>query len=212
VAHKKGFFVTGIGTGVGKTVVSAIIAEATGYDYWKPVQAGELDNSDSITVTQLLGPSHSRVLPERFRLKTAASPHLAASREKISIEISDFSIPETERGIIIEGAGGLMVPLNNKNTTMLDLINFFGLPVVVVVRNYLGAINHSLLTLNQLKSADVETTGVVLNGNFEPEVKEAILSFSGARELLEIHDEKFWDIKTVKKYAEKWNNANRQAG
>ena len=153
-------FVTGIGTDVGKTVISAVLTEKLGADYWKPVQAGDLDNSDTIKVKELVSNSQSVFHDESFRLNHPMSPHAAAQREGVEINLDDFKIPETANNLVIEGAGGLMVPLNDRDC-LIDLIETLGAEVVLVSRNYLGSINHTLLSIEALKSR-----GIPVRGNF----------------------------------------------
>lgn len=146
---KRGVFVTGIDTGVGKTVVSAILAQALGADYWKPIQAGTEQPTDRQEIQRLTSNSvfcH----PEVYRLKAPMSPHAAADLESIAIDLDRIRLPQSDRPIVVEGAGGLMVPLNRRHT-MMDLIDRLKLPVVVAARHYLGSINHTLLTLRLLK-------------------------------------------------------------
>jgi dethiobiotin synthetase len=174
---KSGVFVTGIGTGVGKTVVAAALTRHYRADYWKPVQCGDLEQSDSMAVRQWSG-SSGTVHPGRYRLTRPMSPHAAAAAEQVTIEVSDFVLPSTQRKLIVEGAGGLLVPLNHRET-MADLIFHLGLPVVVVVRHYLGSINHTLLTCSVLKEKGIAVEGLVFNGHAVPESEEAILALSG---------------------------------
>lgn len=165
-------FVTGISTDVGKTVASAIIAQALKADYWKPVQAGDLDNTDSDKVrTWTTG---VRIHDEAYRLNTPASPHLAAQIDGIKIALDHINSPETNHHLVIEGAGGLLVPLNDRET-IADLLQ----PehkVIVVSRHYLGSINHTLLTLEALRSRGMAASGIVFNGNPNPASEEAILN------------------------------------
>ena len=142
------FFVTGISTDVGKTIVSAIITEALNADYWKPIQAGELLNSDRLTVERLISNKNSVVHESSYELHTPMSPHAAAEIDKIKVERSKINAPETENHLVIEGAGGLLVPINDSET-ILDLIRP-DFRVIVVSRHYLGSINHTLLTLAHL--------------------------------------------------------------
>ena len=167
------YFITGIGTGIGKTVTSAILTQYFKADYWKPVQSGDLDQSDSMLVSKLNN-ENIDVHPERYRLKYPASPHQSAAMENIGIKVSDFELPETENILLTEGAGGLFVPLNNTEF-MIDLITHLNVPVIFVVRDYLGCINHTLLSVEALRSRDIEIAFVVLNGNFVAETKEIIL-------------------------------------
>lgn len=165
-------FITGVGTGVGKTVVSSILVTKFKADYWKPIQAGDLENSDSIKVarhTSARFPIHK----ERYALKTPASPHEAAAVEGKTIKLTDFSLPQTNNNLIVEGAGGLFVPLNEKEY-MIDLAQHLQLPVLVVIRDYLGVINHSILTLKAIQERSMPLYGVALNGHFNPYTVEAI--------------------------------------
>jgi len=145
----KGYFITGIGTGVGKTVVSAVLVKALKAEYWKPVQCGELDFTDSHQIETIASNPNLIIHSETYRLKEPMSPHAAAKMEGVTIEIDSIVAPSTENTLIIEGAGGLLVPLND-NDLMVDLIQQLGFPVILVVRNYLGSINHSLLSIELL--------------------------------------------------------------
>ncbi|HIB8181363.1 dethiobiotin synthase [Elizabethkingia anophelis] len=167
------YFITGIGTGIGKTVSSAILRQYFQADYWKPVQSGDLDQSDSMLVKQLTS-DELRIHPERFRLQYPASPHQSAAMEGIEIKISDFQLPVTESILLVEGAGGLFVPLNHREF-IIDLIEHFNIPVILVVRDYLGCINHTLLSLEVLKLRNIEVAYVIFNGNFVPETREVLL-------------------------------------
>lgn len=154
--------VTGIGTDVGKTVVSAIVAEALKAFYWKPIQAGDLENSDSMKV-QTLAP-HARILPEAYRLTKAKSPHAAAIDDAVRIDMDGLTLPTVDP-LVVEGAGGLMVPVNAEALTFLDLMEYWKLPVILVSRHYLGSINHSLLSLEALRNRGVEVLCVVFIGD-----------------------------------------------
>ena len=143
------YVITGIGTDVGKTVVSAIISEALEAHYWKPIQAGDLDNSDSLKIAEYT--EKVKVLAEGYRLSQPMSPHAAAEIDGVEIQRSDLKLPEVSGNLIVEGAGGLMVPVNNDGLTFADLIEDWNLPTIVVSRHYLGSINHSLLTAEVLK-------------------------------------------------------------
>ncbi len=142
-------FVTGISTEVGKTIASAIITEALHADYWKPVQAGDLDNTDSHKVASLISNTKTVIHPSSYQLNTPMSPHAAAEIDGISIDRFHINEPETDNHLVIEGAGGLLVPLNEEDT-MFDII-MPGYKVIVVSRHYLGSINHSLLTIGWLQ-------------------------------------------------------------
>ncbi|MBI1838063.1 MAG: dethiobiotin synthase [Flavobacteriia bacterium] len=171
---KKHFFVTGIGTNVGKTVVSAILSEALKATYWKPVQAGDLDYSDSIKV-DILTSKNVNVLEEKYRFNTSASPHLAAEIDGIKIKLSDFRLPSVDSNLIVEGAGGLMVPINNEGDLYIDIIQQFKLPVILVSMHYLGSINHTLLSIEALKSRNIQIEGIVFVGDENSATEKIIL-------------------------------------
>lgn len=174
----KQFIVTGIGTNIGKTVVSAILAQAFKASYWKPIQAGELDNSDSIKVKQWCDNSVS-ILPEFVRLKNPLSPHIASEMEGIQLTISDFSIPEVIGDLIIESAGGLMVPINNEGLLFIDLIQEWNLPVILVSKHYLGSINHTLLSAEVSKSKNIKVEGIIFVGDENKASESIILKATG---------------------------------
>lgn len=160
-------FVTGIGTGVGKTLVSAILTRALEADYWKPIQAGIEDGTDSEWVQNTLQDSDSTIHPELYKLKLPASPHIAARQEGINISIQKIcaSIPVINRNLIIEGAGGLMVPLN-ETAFVADLIKALDARVILVSRNYLGSINHSLLTAKVCRDLNLPVIGWIFNDQY----------------------------------------------
>jgi len=199
----KRIFITGISTEVGKTIAAAILTEALKADYWKPIQAGELDNTDSHKVGRLISNDRSVIHPCNFELKTPMSPHAAAEIDGLEIEPNKIHEPETDNHLIIEGAGGLLVPLND-NDTILDLI----LPnykVVVVSRHYLGSINHTLLTINwlQLKGYDVS---ILFSGDEHPTTEQIILKKTGVKSLGRINEEAKFNQTVIKKYAEKFRS------
>ncbi len=169
--------VSGIGTEVGKTVAAAIIAETLGMDYWKPVQAGELHDTDTDKVSRWISNGTNRVHPESFRLQTPASPHYAAAIDGVKIEINALKIPQTEGSLLIEGAGGLMVPLND-HIHYLDVFKQWNIPVVLVSRHYLGSINHTLLSIAALKAHHIPIAGVLFNGE-ENQATESIIKIQG---------------------------------
>jgi dethiobiotin synthetase len=167
-------FVTGTGTDVGKTLASAILVKALEADYWKPVQAGYAETTDSELINTLVTPAESKVHPELYKLKLAASPHLAAREERIEIDMDQIvaSVPVTERLLVIEGAGGIMVPLNSHDF-VIDLIGKLNARVVLVSRNYLGSINHSLLTAFLCRQKKLDVIGWMFNdeyGNYADEI------------------------------------------
>lgn len=160
-------FVTGIGTDIGKTFVSAILAKALDADYWKPVQAGFEEGTDSEWVGRWLKDTGSVVHPEVYRLAKPASPHIAAREEGITIDIQNICnhIPDINRTLLIEGAGGLLVPLNS-TTFVADLIKEIGAKVILISRNYLGSINHSLLTARVCREMQIPVIGWVFNDQY----------------------------------------------
>ena len=165
--ERKVIFVSGTGTGIGKTFVSAILAEALHADYWKPVQAGYATVTDSEWVRSVLTNKQSVVHPEVYKLKLAASPHIAARQENITISLQKIvsQMPSTDHDLIIEGAGGLMVPLND-HEFVTDLIKLLDVPVILVSRNTLGSINFSLLTAMVCKQKDIKVMGWMFNDNY----------------------------------------------
>lgn len=171
-------FVTGIGTDVGKTVASAILTEALEADYWKPVQSGDLDNSDSMKLERLISNSKTVIHQEGVKLTQPMSPHAAAAIDEVEISLTDFELPKTDNNLIIEGAGGLMVPLND-NDLILDLIIELGVDVVLVSQNYLGSINHTILSVEVLKSKGLNVLGIIFNGEENKESESYILKYSG---------------------------------
>ena len=169
-------FVAGIGTDVGKTMVSTILVESLKADYWKPVQAGSIDETDSLWVRDFISNDTSVIHKEQFLLSEPVSPHEAANIDGVHIGLEDFVLPVTQNNLIIEGAGGLMVPLNNFGATILDLIPFVANEVVLVSKNYLGSINHTLMSIELLKSRRLNVTGIIFNGDSNPETEAIILN------------------------------------
>lgn len=196
----KRYFITGIGTDVGKTVASAIIVEALKADYWKPVQAGDLHNTDTMKVKELVSNPDSKFHTEMYRFSKAMSPHAAAAAESITIEPGKLFLPETANTLIIEGAGGLMVPLTNQ-FLVINLIEQLKAEVIIVTRNYLGSINHTLLTVDALKNRNIPIAGIIFNGPATATTEEFILNYTGLKCLLRISEEAIIDKKTVLKYA-----------
>lgn len=174
----KTIFITGIGTGIGKTIISAALVEKLKADYWKPVQSGDLDNSDTLKVESLVTNTASVFHPEAYRLTQPFSPHKSAAIDGISIDSDKFVVPETDNTLIIEGAGGLMVPLND-NFLIIDLIKLLNAEVILVSQNYLGSINHTLLSIDALKNRGIPIKGIIFNGLKDIYSKEFILNYSG---------------------------------
>ena len=200
-------FVTGIGTDVGKTVVSAILTEALQADYWKPVQTGSFFSTDSAKVQKLISNELSRIHPEAYSLKQYMSPHAAAELEGVSIEMANIHLPETTNNLVIEGAGGLMVPLNSTEF-IIDLIAKLEAETVLVIQNYLGSINHSLLSIDALKHRNIKIRGLVFNGPPHKLSEDIILKYSGLPMLGRVAKEAEITKETVLKYAKEFRAAN----
>ncbi len=164
----KGFVIAGIGTGIGKTFISSIVTEALEADYFKPIQAGSLRHTDSMFVKKHISNKRSVIHPEQYRLKTPASPHYAAAKEGVRIQIHDLKLPDTSNILIVEPAGGLMVPLNDKEL-YIDWIQKIKMPVILVSDIYLGSINHTLLSVEALHKRKIKTAGIIFNHHpFQP--------------------------------------------
>lgn len=179
-AEGRPIFITGIGTNVGKTVVSAIVTEALQADYWKPIQAGFNDGTDALEVTSLISNSQTIIHPEVYKLALPASPHIAARQEDIIINIEHIANcqPSTiNRQLVIEGAGGIMVPINDTEF-VIDLIEQLKVKVILVSRNYLGSINHSLLTANICKQRGIDVLGWIFNDQYL-DYEHEIVAWSG---------------------------------
>jgi len=167
------FFVTGTDTGIGKTLLSSLLVAALNRKYWKPIQSGACEGTDRETVMKWAGVAADRTFPESYIFEFPVSPHFAAEREGKSVELSRIRRPASSDALIIEGAGGLLVPLNDE-ALMLDLIRELRAPVVVAARTTLGTINHTLLTVMAIRHAKVDLHGVVMIGKDHPENRRAI--------------------------------------
>ncbi len=196
-------FVTGISTEVGKTIASSIFTEALAADYWKPVQAGDLDNTDSHKVASYISNNKTVIHPSSYELKTPMSPHAAADIDGIRIDRFHITEPETTNHLVIEGAGGLLVPLNEEDT-MFDII-MPSYKVVVVSRHYLGSINHSLLTINWLKQKGYDVS-LLFSGDANPHTENIILQKTGVSLIGRIDEEPSFDKGVIKKYADKFKH------
>jgi len=178
----KGFAIAGIGTDVGKTVVSAIVTEALEGYYFKPIQAGDLDNSDSIKVRRWCSEKVT-VGEERYRLNEPMAPHKAAELDGIQLKLSDIELPKTEQPFILEGAGGVLVPLNEKGETILDIYKKSKFPVIIVSRHYLGSINHTLLTIRVLQAENLPIAGIIYVGDESAHTEEIIEQLTKVKSL-----------------------------
>jgi dethiobiotin synthetase len=192
------YFVTAIGTDSGKTLVSAILCEALQADYWKPIQAGLPRDSD--TVQSLISNSITKIHPETYLLKTPASPHASAKIDGIKIILENFILPDAKNPVIIEGAGGCLVPLN-EDEFVIDLINHLRMPVILVANLYLGSINHTLLTIEALLKRKIPLHGIIFNGEENIESERIIVKHSGMNVLLRISTENIIDKQAIQKYA-----------
>lgn len=172
------YFVSGIGTEVGKTVISSLLVRHFQADYWKPIQCGDLEHTDTQKVAEWAELSPDRQHPERYRLQTPASPHYAAALEGENIQLTDFEFPTTDRPLIVEGAGGLFVPLNDQET-ILDLIQHLDLPVFLVSRHYLGSINHTILSVEALSQRKIPIAGLIYSGDDSKDTVEIIQKQTG---------------------------------
>lgn len=169
----KKYFVTGIGTSVGKTIVSAVLVKLWNAEYWKPIQSGDLESSDSLMLRALVG-NELIVHPERYKLNTPASPHYSAEVDGVEISIQDFQLPETSGNLIVEGAGGMFVPINDQEF-IIDLAEHLDLPVILVCSDYLGSINHSLLSFHSLNERGIAVEYIVLNGEFKESSRRILI-------------------------------------
>lgn len=178
----KPLFVTGIGTDIGKTLISAILVEKLKCDYWKPVQSGELDNSDTMKVQRLISNTTSVFHPENYKLTQPYSPHKSAALDGIEIDEKTIIAPKTNNQLLIEGAGGLMVPLNN-HALVIDLIKQLNAEVILVSQNYLGSINHTLLSIEALKQRSIAIKGVLFNSEENTSTEDYITTYAQVKHL-----------------------------
>jgi dethiobiotin synthetase len=195
-------FITGISTDVGKTIASAIIVEALEADYWKPIQAGDVDHSDSHKIKSFVSNDKTVIHPNSYLLNTPASPHLAAEIDGISIDLENIIEPETNNHLVIEGAGGVFVPLNETDC-VIDLIRP-DYKVIVVSRHYLGSINHTLLTIEALQNRKADVAGILFSGNENIASESIILNKTGISCIGRIEQEPYFDPNVIKEYADRF--------
>lgn len=193
-------FITGISTDVGKTIASAIIVEALQADYWKPIQAGDLDSSDSHKIKSYISNDKTVIHGNSYKLNTPASPHLAAELDGITIDLKQIAAPKTKKHLVVEGAGGVFVPLNN-NDCVIDLIQK-DYKVIVVSRHYLGSINHTLLTIEALKNRKIYIAGIIFSGDENKSSESIILNKTGVKCIGRIEQEPYFDKNVIKEYAD----------
>jgi dethiobiotin synthetase len=193
-------FITGISTDVGKTIASAIITEALEADYWKPVQAGDLDHSDSHKIQNYISNNKSIIHENSYKLNTPASPHLAAEIDGITIDLKNIIEPKTKNHLVVEGAGGVLVPLNT-NDFVIDLVQP-DYKIIIVSRHYLGSINHTLLTIEAIKNRGLTIAGIIFNGNENKATESLILNYSKLKFIGRINDEPYFDKNVISEYAD----------
>lgn len=193
-------FITGISTDVGKTIASAIIVESLQADYWKPIQAGDVENSDSHKIQSLISNDKTKIHPNSYLLNTPASPHLAAELDGITIDLKNINEPKTQNHLVVEGAGGVFVPLNDMDC-VIDLIQP-DYKVIVVSRHYLGSINHTLLTIEALKNRNINIAGILFSGDENKATESIILNKTGINCIGRIEQEPYFDQNVIAEYAD----------
>jgi dethiobiotin synthetase len=193
-------FITGIGTDVGKTIVSAIVTEALEADYWKPIQAGDLEKSDSHKVKSYISNLKTQFHLNAYALQTPASPHFAAAVDGVTIELKKITEPETDNHLVVEGAGGLFVPLNETDC-VVDLIQS-DYKVILVSRHYLGSINHTLLSIEALQNRKIRIAGIIFSGAENKATESIILHKSGVKHIGRIEEEPYFDKNVIREYAD----------
>ncbi len=202
------YFITAIHTDSGKTLVSTIFAQALHADYWKPIQAGYPRDTD--TVMQFLQSKQSKVHKEAYLLQAPMSPHAAAKLEHLEIHPENILLPQTDNTLIVEGAGGVLAPIS-ENHFVIDIAKKFNLQIILVCNIYLGSINHSMLTINELKRRKLPVRGIVFNGPENIETEKFILKHSTYPCLLRVRQEKKITQEIINRYAiELLDNLNRE--
>ena len=179
------YFITGIGTDVGKTVVSSILCELLHATYWKPIQSGDLQNSDSKKIQQWLN-NTVEIIPEAYLFSEALSPHVASKIDGVSINPAMLNLPKTAGNLIVEGAGGWLVPINESGITFADLAEQWNIPIILVSRHYLGSINHTLLTIESIKARNMTIHGIIYVGEPLPDTCEIIEKITGVKTLFSV--------------------------
>ena len=200
MANKKKLFITGISTDVGKTIASAILIEALEADYWKPVQAGDLDHSDSHKIQNYISNNKSIIHENSYKLNTPASPHLAAELDGLKIDLKKIIEPKTNNHLVVEGAGGVLVPLNAADF-VIDLVQP-DYKIIIVSRHYLGSINHTLLTIEAIKNRGLSIAGIIFSGNENKPTESLILNYSKVKFIGRINEEPYFDKNVIAEYAD----------
>lgn len=193
-------FITGIGTDVGKTIASSILVEALEADYWKPIQAGDLANSDTNKVEKYVSNSTTAFHKNAYALRTPASPHYAAEIDGITIDLNEIKEPKTKNHLVVEGAGGILVPLNTTDC-VIDIIQP-DYKVIVVSRHYLGSINHTLMTIEILKSRKINVAGIIFSGDENKATESIILEKTNVPMIGRMDNEPYFDQNVIKYYAD----------
>lgn len=186
-------FVTGIDTNIGKTIASAIFCKALNSDYYKPIQCGDLDNSDSLKISDW----GIKFFPESLRLALPKSPNFASHH---TIKLENIELPQTSNPLVVEGAGGVLVPLN-ENDFIIDLAKKWNIPVVLVCKSYLGSLNHTLLSVEAIRSRGIEIKGLIFNGVSNEESESFLERRTGLKILLKIRQEENFNQKIIEQYA-----------
>ena len=199
---KQSYFITGIDTEVGKTMISAIVTEALEADYWKPIQAGDLDNSDTHKVERLISNKKTQFHKNAFALKTPMSPHAAAEIDGVQVSPKTIIRPETDNNLVVEGAGGLLVPISDSET-IADLIAPTD-KIILVSRHYLGSINHTLLSIEALRSRGLDCFGIIYSGNETKTTEDIIEKMSGVPVIGRVKEEEEFTAEVIKNYADKF--------
>lgn len=201
----KSFIVAGIGTEIGKTLISAIFTQALQADYWKPIQSGNPEDADALFIKKMTRLPDLKVWDSSYVLSQPLSPHTAAEIDGITIDLEKIQLPQTNKPLIVELAGGILVPINDHQTN-LDLIKKLALPVLLVSKNYLGSINHTLLTYQLLKENKIPMLGIVFNGPSNPSGEKFILNYTHLPVVLRVHQEREISPETIIRYAKSISN------
>jgi dethiobiotin synthetase len=195
------FIIAGIGTEIGKTLISSIFRQGLQADYWKPVQSGNPEEADALFIEQMTRVPEGKIWDSSYMLTQPLSPHTAAEIDGVRISLDQIQLPQTERSLIVELAGGLMVPLNESETN-LDLIARIALPVILVSKNYLGSINHTLLSYEILKAKQIPIAGIVFNGPANASGERFILQHTGLKVLLRVPELAQINPEIIQEYAQ----------
>ncbi|TVZ52429.1 dethiobiotin synthase [Dokdonia sp. Hel_I_53] len=202
---KNTYFITGISTEVGKTVAAAIVTQALEADYWKPIQAGDVENSDTHKIKRYVTSEKTTFHDNAFTLNTPMSPHAAAAIDGVEITAKDIIRPETKNSLVIEGAGGLLVPINDIET-IADLMAQSD-KIILVSRHYLGSINHTLMTIELLKSRGLEIGGIIFSGDKHPTTEDIIQKMGQVPVIGRIEEEPYFDKNVIAEYADRFRES-----